>query len=125
MYLPNKKLTKVIVRKCRNVLKHPDSILQLAVLASVGLMVSGFLDTLVQKNATQFPGPSTISPAALSHLSNNPLGFAAMSAGLLLFLFTPSLRVLLGIESFVRKREIINVLVALIVLAELIISIFV
>jgi uncharacterized membrane protein len=46
-----------------------------------------------------------------------------MSAGILLFALLPSLRVLLGINQFIRHHEIVNVIAAIIVFAELAVGI--
>ena len=118
-------IVKVAARRFVRVFANPSAVLRIVILASFGLMVPGFLDAMIQHGPVLLPGPSTTPLSDVWHISSAPAGLLAMSVGLLLFLVIPSLRVLLGLEDFVRRREIISVVAALIVLAELIISIFV
>ena len=100
-------------------------ILRTVVLVSFGLMLAGFIVVVVQNSSMPFPGPSTISLSKTLTLSKISPGILAMSAGLLLFAITPGLRVLLGFEHFIQNKDIINAVIAMIVLMELLISIFI
>lgn len=121
--ISNKVLLRVVVRKFTKVFENPNAVLCMMILTSFTLMLSGLLDALVQHSPSMLPGPSTLMLSSIRHIPNSQFGLLSMSIGLLLFLLIPSLRVLLGLEKFIRRREVVNIIVALIVLIELAVSI--
>jgi len=121
--ISNHEHNKVIVRKLTRVFDDPNIILRIVILTSFALMILGLLGSFVQQGSITLPGPSTTGLSGVGHVSKVPLGLLSMSMGLLLFVLIPSLRVLFGLEKFIRRREILNAIVALIVLVELTISI--
>ncbi len=94
-------------------------------LAGVGLMVAGFVDMLVNKAFSSIPGGSVLPLPMFIHLSQVPVSLVAMSAGIVLLALLPTLRVLLALWLYLRHREVLNILAALIVFLELLLSIWV
>jgi uncharacterized membrane protein len=92
-------------------------------LAGVGLMVAGFVDMLINEASFSIPGGSVLPLPSLVHLSQTPLSLVAMSAGIVLLALLPALRVLLALWLYLRHRDGLNTLAALIVFLELLLSI--
>jgi uncharacterized membrane protein len=92
-------------------------------LAGVGLMVAGFVDMLINETSFSIPGGSVLPLPSLVHLSQTPLSLVAMSAGIVLLALLPALRVLLALWLYLRHRDGLNTLAALIVFLELLLSI--
>jgi uncharacterized membrane protein len=92
-------------------------------LAGVGLMVAGFGDMLVNRASSSIPGGSVLPLPMFTHLSQVPASLVAMSAGIALLALLPALRVLLALWLYLRHRDVLNALAALIVLLELLLSI--
>lgn len=92
-------------------------------LAGLGLMVAGLLIKVVQMASISIPGGSTLSLAGLSGLTHAPASLDAMSIGILFLALLPAVRVLLASGEFIRRRETLSALAALIVLLELLVSI--
>jgi uncharacterized membrane protein len=92
-------------------------------LAGVGLMVAGFVDMLINKASSSIPGGSVLPLPMFIHLSRVPVSLVAMSAGIVLLAMLPALRVLLALWLYLRHREMLNFLAALIVFLELLLSI--
>jgi hypothetical protein len=90
-------------------------------LLSLGLMVAGFLDMLVGGAMLSLPGISAVPPVALGG-GGIPASLEVMSVGILLLALLPIIRVLLAAWLYVRHREILNMVVALVVLVELLLS---
>lgn len=97
-------------------------ILRILALISIGLMLFGLTDSLLQTGSFSFPGPATMSIDQITHALSSNKDLVMMSSGIILFALIPSLRILLGINQFIHKHEIINLIVALIVLMELTVS---
>jgi uncharacterized membrane protein len=91
-------------------------------LLGLGLMVFGFADVLLHGASLSLPGMAALSPSLLKAGTQIPLGLAAMSAGIVLLSLLPILRVLLALSLYVRGRQTLNVLVALVVFVELLAS---
>jgi hypothetical protein len=90
-------------------------------LLSLSLMVAGFLDMLIGGAALALPGVSAVPPVALGGGKISP-SLKVMSVGILLLALLPIIRVLLAGWLYLRHREILNMLVALVVLVELLLS---
>jgi uncharacterized membrane protein len=91
--------------------------------AGLGLMVAGFADMLVSGAPFSVPGRSVLPLPMLVHLSHMPPSLVAMSAGILLLGLLPTARVLLALGHYIRRRDVLDTLAALIVVLELLFSI--
>ncbi len=89
---------------------------------AVLLMATGFGYTFLLHPMPAIPGAPALPPGEVWHLDAPDWGIWAMSMGILLLALLPPLRVLLALVLFLRKRDLLDVAVALIVLAELLIS---
>ena len=89
---------------------------------ALGLMVVGFVDLLVSGTSVIMPGGSVLSLSLLARPGQEPISLVAMSAGIILLALLPSVRVLLALKLYVRQRDIVDILVALVVLLELLLS---
>lgn len=96
---------------------------QVVSLAGIGLMIAGFGLRLMMHVSSSMPGKSTLPIPDLIKVHQEPISLVAMSLGIFILLLVPSLRVLLAEWRFVRHRETINIVAALLVLLELIFSI--
>lgn len=94
-------------------------IMRIVALFAIGLMLFGLVDGLLHTESFSFPGPPTLSIDQITHTVCTKTSMAMMSAGIILFALLPSLRVLLGINQFIQNREIVNLIIAMIVLLEL------
>jgi hypothetical protein len=92
-------------------------------LAGLGLMVAGLLIKVARMASVSIPGSSSLSLVGLSELTHEPLSLDAMSVGILFLALLPAIRVLLASGEFIRRRETLSALAALIVLLELLVSI--
>jgi uncharacterized membrane protein len=90
---------------------------------AMGLMIAGFLDMVLRGSQGALPGRSVLQIAFLTHVTQAPADMAAMSAGILLLVLLPTIRVLLATLLYARRRGFLNALVALLVLVELLFSI--
>jgi uncharacterized membrane protein len=91
-------------------------------LVGLGLMVAGFIDMLIVGASLSVPGRSVLALPKLAHPSQVPISLAVMSAGIVLLALLPALRVLLALGLYLRRHNILNALVALIVFMELLLS---
>ena len=89
---------------------------------AVVMMAVGFVVTFLFHSIPAMPGTSALPINAVWHFQANDWGLWAMSAGILLLALIPMLRVLLSLWIFVRARHLLDALVAVIILAELLIS---
>jgi hypothetical protein len=92
-------------------------------LAGLGLMVAGLLIKVARMASVSIPGGSSLSLVGLLELTHEPLSLDAMSVGILFLALLPAVRVLLASGEFMRRRETLSALAALIVLLELLVSI--
>ena len=90
-------------------------------LISLGLMGFGLADVLLHGASLSLPGMAALSPLMLK-TGQIPLGLAAMSAGIVLLSLLPIVRVLLALSLYVQSRQLLNLLVALLVFIELLVS---
>ncbi len=91
-------------------------------LVGLGLMVFGFVDVLIHGASLSMPGVAALSPAMIKSGVRLPLGLGAMSAGIVILALLPILRVLLALSLYLRSRQVLNVVVALTVFIELLLS---
>jgi len=92
-------------------------------LLGLGLMVFGFVDLLIHGASLSMPGMAALSPLTIGPGTRISLSLALMSAGIVVLALLPILRVLLALSLYVRSRQMLNVLVALIVFVELLVSV--
>jgi uncharacterized membrane protein len=90
-------------------------------LVSLVLMGFGFADVLLHGTSLSLPGMAALSPLMIK-TGNISLGLAAMSAGIVLLSLLPIVRVLLALSQYVQSRQMLNILVALLVFIELLVS---
>ena len=94
----------------------------MASLIGLGLMVFGFLDVLIHGASLSMPGVTALSPLLVPSGKPIPLSLATMSAGIVVLALLPILRILLALSLYLRYRQVFNVLAALIVFVELLLS---
>lgn len=107
---------------CKALLKEQGgsrTILRIMAGAAIGLMLIGLFDGPGQASQFSIPGPATMSIGQITHSGASQAGLVMMSTGILLFAVLPSLRVLFGINQFIRHHEVINLIAAIIVFIEL------
>lgn len=92
-------------------------------LLGLGLMILGFVDLLVHRTSLSIPGMIALSPQMIISGPRIPLSLLTMSAGIIVLALLPILRVLLALSLFVRTRQVLNVMVALLVFVELVASV--
>lgn len=98
-------------------------ILRVVALVGIGLMILGFAYGLLQPAGYSFPGPPTMSVVRITHAVFPMRGLVMMSVGVIIFALIPSVRILMGIFNFLHQHEIIDFIIAVIVLIELTVSI--
>jgi uncharacterized membrane protein len=92
-------------------------------LLGLGLMVFGFIALLVQGNSLSIPGVAALSIQTLHTGAQISPALLAMTAGIGVLALIPILRVLLALLIYLWNHQVLNVVVALIVFIELIVSI--
>jgi uncharacterized membrane protein len=92
-------------------------------LLAMGLMIGGFVVGVLGGSVGPLPGSSVLPFSAYAHPAQAPLGLLAMSAGILLLVLLPTMRVFLALVLYARRRGFFNAVVALLVLLELLVSI--
>jgi uncharacterized membrane protein len=92
-------------------------------LVGVGLMVFGFVDLIVHGASLSVPGMAAVTLQLLESGARISPSLLAMSAGIVVLALLPILRVLLALSLYLRKRQVLNVMVALIVFVELVVSV--
>jgi hypothetical protein len=92
-------------------------------LVGLGLMCFGFLGLLVGHASFLLPGDPVPSLSSLLQLHSVGISVTAMSLGIVLLGLIPAIRVSLAGWLYIRMRNLLDALIALIVLLELILSI--
>ncbi len=92
---------------------------------TVLLMLTGFIITVLTHPALNPTGQAALAPSRLFRPVQEDWGFWAMSVGIVLLALLPTVRVILALGLFLRSRAWPDVLVALVVLFELLFSIWV
>lgn len=95
----------------------------IAVASAFGVMILGYLYLVLAAGASGSPGPAVplLSTAALG--GRLSVGLLLINAGIVILGLLPLARVLLAAEGFLRHRQLLNMLFAIAVLTELLISI--
>ncbi|MCG3211101.1 MAG: hypothetical protein FOGNACKC_04738 [Anaerolineae bacterium] len=89
-------------------------------LIGLSLMVSGYIFYLLMGARLMLPGLAVLPLTMLAHPLQEPLSQYAMSIGIVLLALLPAARVLLALWMYIRQRNLINVLAALVVFLELV-----
>ena len=92
-------------------------------LVALSLMIAGFIDTMVNLVPLSVPGASVLPFPAWTHLSQSPANLITMSMGIVLLALLPTVRVALALWYYIRRRDALNIIAALIVVVELLSSI--
>lgn len=92
-------------------------------LGGLSLMVGGFVVKLLSGGIIlPLPGISVLPLATLVHPSPGSVGLDMMSAGIVLLALLPTARVVLALWLYLQRWEVLNILAALTVLLELLLS---
>jgi hypothetical protein len=89
----------------------------------LGLMSFGLLDMLVAADGYSLPGASVLPLGILINFPPGSIGLMLASAGVILLGLLPAIRVILALWLYLRFRDLVNTLIAVIVLLELLLSI--
>jgi uncharacterized membrane protein len=92
-------------------------------LVGLGLMIIGFIGVLIDPAPLSVPGASVLPLPTLMHLSQSPASLVTMSVGIVLLALLPTVRVALALWYYIRRRDALNTVAALIVVIELLLSI--
>jgi uncharacterized membrane protein len=92
-------------------------------LVGLGLMAFGFADFFMHGASLSIPGVTTLSPLLIKSGTRMSPSLLTMSAGIVVLALLPILRVLLALSLYLRNRQVLNVVVALIVFVELLVSV--
>lgn len=92
-------------------------------LLGLGLMVFGFVDLLIHGASLSMPGIAALSPLMIKSGTRISPSLLMMSAGIVVLALLPILRVLLALSLYLRDRQVLNVVVALLVFIELLLSV--
>jgi uncharacterized membrane protein len=92
-------------------------------IVGLGLMAFGLVDVLLRGTSPSIPGMVALSSVMLQAGAQIPLGLAAMSAGIVVLALLPILRVLLAQSQYLHNHQLLNVVVALLVFVELLVSV--
>ncbi len=90
--------------------------------ASLILMLGGLLDLGMQGYGFNLPGRPTVPLTLLVRLGGLPAGALAMSAGIILLALLPAIRVFLALGIYIRRRDRLDALIAIVVILELLVS---
>lgn len=105
---------------------HLESMMQkislVTSLLGLGLMVFGFSDWLIHGGSLSMPGVAALSPMMVKPGTRLSLGLGTMSAGIVVLALLPIVRVLLALSLYCRSRQVLNLVVALLVFIELLVS---
>jgi hypothetical protein len=96
---------------------------QILSLSGFGLMAFGFVTMLARQGTISMPGGAALPFPGVLRLAGEPISLAAMSLGILILAIVPATEVMVAEWRFIHRREILNILAALIVLMELLLSI--
>jgi uncharacterized membrane protein len=92
-------------------------------LIGLGLMVFGFVDLGIRGNSLSIPGMAALSVPLIASGARIPPSLLAMSAGIIVLALLPILRVLLALSLYLRNRQVLNGMAALLVFIELVVSV--
>jgi hypothetical protein len=94
-------------------------------LGGIVLMCSGFIEMLLHASDHTFalPGASVLPLRDFIHLQTSSLGLILTSAGVIVFCLLPAVRVILALWLYLRLRDLVSTLIAVVVFLELLASI--
>jgi uncharacterized membrane protein len=92
-------------------------------LLGLGLMVFGFADFIMHGAPLSMPGVTALSPLLVKSGTRISVSLLTMSAGIVILALLPIVRVLLALSLYLRNRQVLNVVVALLVFIELLVSV--
>jgi len=90
-------------------------------LVALGIMIGGLLGTLGSGTPVT-AATATLPIADFHHIAQTPLWLATMSIGIVLLAILPCMRVAVALWLYIRHKKVLDTLVALIVLLELLLS---
>lgn len=90
-------------------------------LVALGIMIGGLLGTLGSGTPVT-AATATLPIADFHHIAQTPLWLATMSIGIVLLAILPCMRVAVALWLYIRRKKVLDTLVALIVLLELLLS---
>jgi uncharacterized membrane protein len=93
-------------------------------LIALGLMICGFASS-VAHNGFTLPGSPVLPFSALGRLSLSSPGMQCMSIGIILLATLPAVRVMIALWRYFRSGDMLDAIVALVILMELILSIWI
>jgi heme A synthase len=93
-------------------------------LIALGLMVCGFAGS-VAYNGFTLPGCPVLPFSALGRLSLSSAGMRCMSIGIILLATFPTVRVIIALWRYSRSGDMLDTIVALVILMELALSIWI
>jgi uncharacterized membrane protein len=91
-------------------------------LLGLGLMVFGLSDLIIHGGSLSVPGVVALSPSLTKPGTSISPALLTMSAGIVILALLPVVRVLLALLLYIRNRQVLNVVVALLVFIELLAS---
>jgi hypothetical protein len=91
-------------------------------LLGLGLMAFGFLDWLIHGGSLSVPGVAALPTMLVGAGTRVSPSLRLMSAGIVVLALLPVVRVLLALSLYLRNRQVLNVVVALLVFIELLVS---
>lgn len=92
-------------------------------LLGLGLMVFGFADLVMHGAPLSIPGVTALSSMLVKSGTRMSLSLLTMSAGIVVLALLPIVRVLLALSLYARNRQVLNMVVALLVFIELLVSV--
>jgi uncharacterized membrane protein len=92
-------------------------------LVGVGLMAFGFADMIISGGSLSIPGMTALSPLQIQSGARISLSLLTMSAGIVVLALLPIVRVLLALSLYLQSRHMLDVVAALIVFVELLVSV--
>jgi uncharacterized membrane protein len=86
-------------------------------------MAFGFLEWLIHAGSLSMPGVAALPPMLIGSGARISPSLRMMSAGIVVLALLPIVRVLLALSLYLRNRQVLNVVVALLVFIELLVSV--
>ena len=90
-------------------------------LVALGVMIGGLVGMLGSGTPVT-AATATLPISAFYHIAQTPLWLATMSVGIILLAILPCMRVAVALWLYIRRKKALDTLVALIVLLELLLS---
>lgn len=91
-------------------------------LVALGLMIGGLIGALGSGGTPVTGATATLSLSDFRHITKAPLWLATMSVGIILLALLPCTRVAIALWLYIRRKKVLDILAAFIVLLELLLS---